>query len=68
MIYEFRTYALKPDSVTEVEKRFGEAYEPRKKFRRWPRSGTPRSARSTRSSTSGGTRTSPSAPASAPKR
>ena len=32
MIYEFRTYALKPRSLAEVEKRFGEAYEYRKKY------------------------------------
>ena len=32
MIYEFRTYKLKPGSVAEVEKRFGEGYEHRKKF------------------------------------
>jgi hypothetical protein len=31
MIYEMRTYDLKPRSVPEVEKRFGEAYEKRKK-------------------------------------
>ena len=32
MIYEVRTYDLKPRSVPEVEKRFGEAYEKRKKY------------------------------------
>lgn len=32
MIYEIRTYRLKPGSVAEVEKRFGEAYEYRKKY------------------------------------
>ncbi len=32
MIYEIRTYDLKPHSLPEVEKRFGEAYETRKKF------------------------------------
>jgi hypothetical protein len=32
MIYEIRTYSLAPGSVAEVEKRFGEAYESRKKF------------------------------------
>ena len=32
MIYEVRTYDLKPQSLPEVEKRFGEAYEHRKKF------------------------------------
>ena len=32
MIYEVRTYDLKPHSVPEVEKRFGEAYEYRKKI------------------------------------
>lgn len=32
MIYEFRTYDIKPQSLAEVEKRFGEAYETRKKF------------------------------------
>ena len=32
MIYEFRTYDIKPGSLAEVEKRFGEAYEHRKKY------------------------------------
>lgn len=32
MIYEVRTYDLKPHSVPEAEKRFGEAYEFRKKL------------------------------------
>jgi len=32
MIYEFRTYTLKPGSLAEVEKRFGAAYEYRKKY------------------------------------
>ena len=32
MIYEFRTYALKPRSLAEVEKRYGEAYEHRRKY------------------------------------
>ncbi len=32
MIYEVRTYDLKPRSVPEVEKRFGETYEKRKKY------------------------------------
>ena len=32
MIYEIRTYTLKPGSLAEVEKRFGEAYEYRKKY------------------------------------
>jgi len=32
MIYEVRTYFVKPKSLTEVEKRFGEAYETRKKI------------------------------------
>jgi hypothetical protein len=31
MIYEFRTYDLKPRSVEEFEKRFGDAYEKRKR-------------------------------------
>ena len=31
MIYEIRTYDIKPGSLAEVEKRFGEAYELRKK-------------------------------------
>ena len=31
-IYEMRTYDLKPRSLPEVEKRFGEAYEYRKKY------------------------------------
>ena len=32
MIYEVRTYDLKTRSLPEVEKRFGEAYEKRKKY------------------------------------
>ncbi len=32
MLYEIRTYRLAPGSVAEVEKRFGEAYEYRKKY------------------------------------
>jgi len=32
MIYEVRTYDIKPHSLAEVEKRFGEAYEHRKKL------------------------------------
>ncbi|MEN9783655.1 MAG: hypothetical protein RJA24_998 [Pseudomonadota bacterium] len=32
MIYEVRTYDIKPKSLGEVEKRFGEAYEFRKKL------------------------------------
>jgi hypothetical protein len=32
MIYEIRTYRLKVGSLAEVEKRFGEAYEHRKKY------------------------------------
>ena len=32
MLYEVRTYDLKPRSVPEVEKRFGEAYEKRRKY------------------------------------
>jgi hypothetical protein len=32
MIYEIRTYQIKPGSQAEVEKRFGEAYEYRKKY------------------------------------
>lgn len=32
MIYEVRTYDVKPQSIPEVEKRFGEAYEKRKQF------------------------------------
>ena len=32
MIYEMRTYDLKPRSLPEVEKRFGEQYEKRKKY------------------------------------
>jgi len=32
MIYEIRTYRIKPGSLPEVEKRFGEAYEYRKKY------------------------------------
>jgi hypothetical protein len=32
MIYEIRTYGVKVGSVAEVEKRYGEAYESRKKY------------------------------------
>lgn len=32
MIYEMRTYDIKPRSLAEVEKRFGESYEKRKKY------------------------------------
>ena len=32
MIYEVRTYDLKPHTLPEVEKRFGEAYEKRKQY------------------------------------
>ncbi len=32
MIYEVRTYVVKPRSMSEVEKRFGEKYEQRKKY------------------------------------
>ncbi|MBI2525927.1 MAG: NIPSNAP family protein [Candidatus Rokubacteria bacterium] len=32
MIYEIRTYSLAPGSLGEVEKRFGEGYEHRKKY------------------------------------
>src|SRR5207247_2373633 len=32
MIYEVRTYRIAPRSLPEVEKRFGEAYEYRKKY------------------------------------
>jgi hypothetical protein len=32
MIYEMRTYDLKPRALPEVEQRFGEAYEKRKKY------------------------------------
>ena len=32
MIYEMRTYDIKPRSLPEVESRFGEAYEKRKKY------------------------------------
>src|SRR5438309_1934058 len=32
MLYEIRTYGIAPGSQAEVEKRFGEAYEYRKKY------------------------------------
>jgi NIPSNAP len=32
MIYEIRTYGIAPGSLAEVEKRFGEGYESRKKY------------------------------------
>src|SRR5215471_14306927 len=32
MIYEIRTYGIVPGSLAEVEKRYGEAYERRKKY------------------------------------
>ncbi len=34
MIYEIRTYTLRPRSTTEVEKRFAEAYSAREKYSR----------------------------------
>ena len=34
MLYEVRTYRLKPRSQNEVIKRFGDAYETRQKFSR----------------------------------
>ena len=36
MIYEVRTYGLVPRSLAEIEKRFGEAYEYRKKYSELP--------------------------------
>jgi len=45
VIYEIRTYRVKVGSLPEVEKRFGEGYEYRKKISPLARSGTPRSAR-----------------------
>ncbi len=45
MIYEFRTYGLKPGSLPEVMKRFGEAYEHRKKYSQLAAFGTRRSGR-----------------------
>ncbi|HKC97259.1 MAG TPA: NIPSNAP family protein, partial [Methylomirabilota bacterium] len=32
MIYEIRTYQIAPGSLAEVEKRFGDAYQYRKKY------------------------------------
>ncbi len=32
MIYEVRTYDIKPRNIPEVEKRFGESYEKRKAY------------------------------------
>src|SRR5687768_1824302 len=32
VIYEIRTYAIAPGSLAEVEQRFGDAYESRKKY------------------------------------
>jgi hypothetical protein len=40
MIYEIRTYVLAVGTLSEVEKRFGEAYEHRKKYSSWRPSGT----------------------------
>ena len=57
MIYEMRTYDLKPRALPEVEQRFGEAYKNARSTSSSPRSGTPRSVRSIRLSTSGATRT-----------
>ena len=42
MIIEVRTYQLKPGSVAEVEKRFGEDFRHGKNYRSWQRSGTPK--------------------------
>ncbi len=36
MIYEMRTYDLKPRSLAEVEKRFAEAYEKRRTYSEKP--------------------------------
>ena len=69
MLYEIRTYGVQPHSVPEVEKRFGEAYEAQEEVFGAGRvlAHRDRAAR-TRSSTSGATRTSPSATRSAPPR
>ena len=46
MIIEMRTYTLRPGTMAEVEKRFGEALPHREKHgKHRRRSGTPKSAR-----------------------
>jgi len=45
MIYEVRTYDIKPQSLPEVEKRFGEATSTARNTRSSPPTGTPRSGR-----------------------
>ena len=68
MIYEFRTYTLKPRSLAEVEKRFGEAYEYRKKYSPLAAFWHTEVGPLNEIIHVWATRTSPSAPASAPRR
>jgi len=44
MIYEMRTYTLKPGTVSEFESRFAERHPYREKHPGWEDSGTPNSA------------------------
>ena len=45
MIYEVRTYDLKPGAVPQAEEAFAEALPHREKYSHWRRSGTRRSVR-----------------------
>jgi hypothetical protein len=68
VIYEIRTYRVKVGSIPEVEKRFGEAYEYRKKISPLAAFWHTEIVRSTRSSTCGRTRTWASGTVSGPRR
>ena len=68
MIYEFRTYDLKPRGVPEFERAFGEKLPERVKFSRWVACGIQKPVRSIRSCTSGHMRTPIIAPRCAPRR
>ena len=52
MLYEVRTYTLRPGTVAEFEERFAKRLSLREKHSKLGASGTPSSVRSIRSSTS----------------
>ena len=52
MIYEVRTYTLRPGTIAEFEERFAKRLPLREKHSKLGPSGTPNSARSIKSSTS----------------
>ena len=52
MIYEVRTYTLRPGTLAEFEERFAKRLPLREKHSNWGPSGTPSSVRSIRPSTS----------------